>query len=48
MTKGWLKISQVFPMNEKETRCCHILYAECPVFLGLLQTDYVKLFLNDP
>ncbi len=26
----------------------NILSAKCPVFLGLLRTDYVKLFLNDP
>ncbi len=25
----------------------HILSAKCPVFLGLLQIDYVKLFMND-
>jgi hypothetical protein len=26
----------------------YILFAKCPVLLGLLQIDYVKLFLNDP
>jgi hypothetical protein len=26
----------------------HILSAKCPVISGLLQIDYVKLFLNDP
>jgi hypothetical protein len=26
----------------------HILFAKCPMILGLLQKDYVKLFLNDP
>ena len=26
----------------------HILFAKCPVILGLLQIDYAKLFLNDP
>jgi len=26
----------------------HILFAKCPVLWGLLQIDYVKLFLNDP
>ncbi len=26
----------------------HILFAKCPVFWGLLQMDYVKLFMNDP
>ncbi len=31
----------------KETRRCHILLIKCSMFLGLLLTDYVKLFLND-
>ncbi len=39
---------QVIPINVKESRCCHILFAKCPVPLGLLQIDYVKLFFNDP
>jgi hypothetical protein len=26
------KITQVFPIDEKETRCCGILSAKCPVF----------------
>ncbi len=26
----------------------HILYGKYPVPWGLLQTDYVKLFFNDP
>jgi hypothetical protein len=38
----------VFPINVKETRCDTILSAKCSVFLGLLQADYGKLFLNDP
>jgi len=38
----------VFPINEKETRCCHILFAKCPVFKGLLPAAYAKLFMNDP
>jgi hypothetical protein len=25
-----------------------VLSAKCPIFTGLLQTDYAKLFLNDP
>jgi len=25
-------ITQVFPLGEKETRCCGILSAKCPVF----------------
>jgi len=25
-----------------------ILSAKCPVFMGLLRTDYAKLFLYDP
>jgi len=33
---------------EKETRCCGILFEKCPVFMGLLRTDYAKLFLYDP
>ncbi len=35
-------------MTEKETRCLGILSAKCPVFIGLLRTDYAKLFLYDP
>jgi len=42
------KITQVFPISVKETRCCGILSAKCPVFKGLLRTDYAKLFLYDP
>ena len=42
------KITQVFPISVKETRCCGILSAKCPVFIGLLRPDYAKLFLYDP
>jgi len=42
------KITQVFPIGVKETRCCGILSAKCPVFKGLLRTAYAKLFLYDP
>jgi len=42
------KITQVFPIGKKETRCCGILSAKGPVFLGLLKTDYAKLFMNEP
>ncbi len=26
----------------------HVLFVKCPAFLGLIQTDYMKLFYNDP
>ena len=42
------KITRVFLIGVKETRCCGILSAKCPVFMGLLRTDYAKLFLYDP
>jgi len=42
------KITQVFPTDEKETRCCGILSAKCPIFMGLLQSAYAKLFFYDP
>jgi hypothetical protein len=42
------KITQVFPLGVKETRCCGILSEKCSVFKGLLRTDYAKLFLYDP
>jgi len=38
----------VFLIGVKETRCCGILSAKCPVFMGLLRTDYAKLFLYNP
>ncbi len=41
------KITQVIPISIKESRCLHILSAKRPVLLGLLQIDYVKLFMND-
>jgi len=34
--------------GEKETRCLGFLSVKCPVFIGLLRTDYAKLFLYDP
>jgi hypothetical protein len=43
-----LKITQEFPIDEKETRCCGILSAKCPVFMGLLRPAYARLFLYDP
>ncbi len=42
------KITQVSLVCVKETRCLGILAVKCPVFLGLLRTDYAKLFLYDP
>ncbi len=42
------KTSHLFSISEKETRCCHILCAKCPLSWGLLQTDHEKLFLNGP
>ncbi len=52
LIKAWIEIhkcrlnnySSVSPLTEKETRCLRILSAKCPVFSGLLQIDYVKLF----
>jgi len=47
--KGWLKnYPSISPLTEKETRCLGILPTKCPVFTGLLRTDYAKLFLYDP
>jgi len=40
------KISQVFPINEKETRCCHILFAKCPVFFSNVRLGFCRK-LND-
>ena len=34
--------SRVFLISVKETRCCGILSAKCPVFWGLLRTAYAK------
>ncbi len=42
------KITQVFPIDEKETRRCGILSAKCLVFMGLLRPAYAKLLLYDP
>ncbi len=42
------KITQVIPIDVKETRCLGILSAKCPVIIGPLRTDYAKLFLYDP
>jgi len=38
----------LFPIYGSAHKLLHILFAKCPVFLGLLQIDYVKLFMNDP
>ncbi len=42
------KITQVIPISVKESRCCGIIPAKCPVFIGLLWIAYAKLFLYDP
>ena len=42
------KITQVIPINVKDSRCCGIVSAKCPIFMGLLRTAYAKLFLYDP
>jgi hypothetical protein len=41
-------MTQVIPFDEKESRCCGILPAKCPGFIGLLWTAYATLFLYDP
>jgi hypothetical protein len=42
-----MKILNVFNLGSAH-KLLHILFAKCPVFWGLLQIDYVKLFMNDP
>ena len=38
----------MFLRSVKETRCCHILFANSPVPLELLPMNDVTLFDNDP
>jgi hypothetical protein len=38
----------IFPIYGSAHKLLHILFAKCPVFMGLLRTDYAKLFFNDP
>ncbi len=42
------KLVKCFPLKKKKHVVFYILFAKCPVPLGLLQTDYVKLFFNEP
>ncbi len=41
-------ISLHIPPLGSAQKLVHILFVKCPVFLGLLQIDYVKFFFNDP
>ncbi len=40
--------AQKFVRAKLRIALVHSLYGKCPVHLGLLQTNYVKLFFNDP
>mgnify|MGYP003968672633 FL=1 len=47
---SWIKLfkQSYYDCLGSAHKLLHILFAKCPVFWGLLQIDYVELFMNGP